>query len=339
MSVKIKILNRDRMNSFISTIPLLFVFFGQSYAQWQRTNLPDTIKVNTMAICDSIIFAGTDGEGIFESTDDGEHWKSMNEGLQNKFIHTIFINGTTIFTGTETGASISTNNGVSWGTINSGLSDKGVWSFAARQSTPGDSTIFAGTWSGVYKSTNNGTSWAATSLSTTAMPVHSLLVRNYDNDVFAATFGGGVYVSQNNGFSWNDISIQYIDNYSGLEAVYSVYAIAIIDTTIIASVESGYFYYYIASVKPPFTLVQNAPQRNQPILCFASHNAILYAGNSIGDIFYSNSDGSYWWLISSSLTGHAIYSLALNNTYMFAGTENDIWRLRYPETVHMRIIL
>ena len=137
--------------------------------------MPVDVKVNALAINDSVIFAGTDGEGIFESTDNGEHWNSLNEGLQNKFIHTIFINGTTMFAGTEAGASVSTNNGVSWSSIDSGLSDKGVWSFAARQSTPGDSTIFAGIWSGVYKSTNNGTSWAATSLSATTMPVHSFL--------------------------------------------------------------------------------------------------------------------------------------------------------------------
>jgi hypothetical protein len=234
-----------------------------------------------------------------------------------------------MFARTEAGASISTNNGVSWGTMNSGLSDKGVWSFAAPQSTPGDSTIFAGTWSGVYTSTNNGKSWAATNLSTTTMPVHSLLVRNYD--IFAATLGGGVFNSQTNGFLWDDISIKYNDAYTGIEVVNTVYSLAIIDTTVIASVESGYFYYYTAPGESPFVLVQDAPRRNRPILCFASHNAKLYAGNSIGAIFFSNFDGSHWDVVTSSLTGHALYSLALNNSYIFAGTESGIWRLRYPE--------
>jgi len=320
------------MNRFIITISFLFVVYGQCSAQWQKTTMPVDVKVNTLAINDSVIFAGTDGEGIFESTDNGEHWKSMNEGLQNEFIHTIFINGTTMFAGTEAGASRSTNNGVSWSTIDSGLSDKAVWSFAARQSTPGDSTIFAGTWSGVYSSTNNGNSWAATGLSATTMPVHSLLVRKYD--IFAATFGGGVFHSQNNGFSWEDISIKYIKYtgiYSGIEVVNTVFALAIIDTTVIASVEPWFFYYYIALAKPSFELVQDAPKRYAPILCFASHNAKLFAGNSMGDIFFSNFDGSHWDVVASSLTGQVLYSLALNNSYIFAGTESGIWRLRYPE--------
>ena len=258
------------MNRFMITISFLFVVYGQCSAQWQKTTLPVDGEVNTLAISDSVIFAGTDGEGIFASTDNGEHWNSMNEGLQNKFIHTIFINGTTLFAGTEAGASRSTNNGVSWSTINSGLSDNGVWSFAARHSTPNDSTIFAGTWSGVYKSTNNGNSWAVTGLSTTTMPVHSLLVRKFD--MFAATLGGGVFNSPNNGFSWKDISIKNKDKYTGIEVVNKIYALALIDTTIIASVESGYLFYYTALAISPFALLESTPL---VFLIPMDHNGVL----------------------------------------------------------------
>ncbi len=316
----------SRSTVFIS---FLFVVYGQCSAQWQRTPLPVDAKVNTLAIRDSIIFAGTDGEGIFESTDNGEHWHSINEGLQNKFIHTIFINGTSLFAGTEAGASLSTDNGLSWSTVNSGLSDKGVWSFAAHKSMPDDSTIFAGTWSGVYRSTNSGKSWTATGLSTTTMPVHSLLVRNYD--MFAATLGGGVFISQNIGFSWNDISIKYIDKYSHFEAVNAVYALALIDTTIVASVETGFLFYYAGLAESPFAYVQGTPHIFKPILCFARHNEQLFAGNTVGDIFFSNFDGSQWDVVTSSFAGHAVYSLALNDSNVFAGTESGIWRLRYPE--------
>jgi hypothetical protein len=316
------------MNRFMVLILFLVVVYGQSYAQWERTNFPDTIKVNALAINDSTIFAGTDGEGLFVSTDNGGNWVSMNEGLQSKVIHTIFISGTTIFAGTEGGAAISTNKGISWNTIDSGLSNKGVWSFAVRNITPGDSTIFAGTWSGVYTSANNGNTWEATGLSATAMPVHSLIV--HDQNIFAATQGGGVFKSQNNGFSWDNISIIDTQEWNSTTALVPVYSLAIIDTTVIASVGSGYFYYILLD-KSIFAIVQYFPQQNKPILCFISHHAKLFAGNSIGNIFFSNSDGSNWGLVSSTLTGHALYSLALNNSYIYAGTESGIWRLRYPE--------
>ncbi|MCG6914146.1 T9SS type A sorting domain-containing protein, partial [bacterium BMS3Abin03] len=35
----------------------------------------------------------------------------------------------------------------------------------------------------------------------------------------------------------------------------------------------------------------------------------------------------------TSLTNIAIYSLALSDSYIFAGTENGIWRLKYPKGI------
>ena len=107
----------------------------------------------------------------------------------------------------------------------------------------------------------------------------------------------------------------------------TVNSLAIIDTTVIASVGSGDFFYYKGLADTPFVSVQDAPQRYSPILCFTMHNVKLFAGNSIGDIFFSNFDGSHWDVITTSLTYHALHSLALNNSYMFAGTESGVWRL------------
>jgi len=118
-------------NNLIQIILLSIILCGQSYAQWEKTNFPDTVKVNTIVVKDSSIFVGTDGDGIFVSTNNGENWKSINEGLQSKIVHTILINRKTlpagqarIFAGTETGVSVSTDNGENWRSINSGLSNK-----------------------------------------------------------------------------------------------------------------------------------------------------------------------------------------------------------------------
>ena len=119
-------------NNFLLIILLSIILLGKSYAQWahwENTNFPDTVKINTIVTKDSSIFAGTNGDGIFISTNNGEDWKSINEGLQGKFIHTILIigkslrpGGARIFAGTEKGVSVSTDNGGSWRSINSGLS-------------------------------------------------------------------------------------------------------------------------------------------------------------------------------------------------------------------------
>jgi hypothetical protein len=330
-----KIKKRNCWNSFISIILLSLILCGQSYGQWQRLNFPDSVQVNTLAVVDSNIFAGTDGAGIFLSTDNGKNWESINDGLQSKVIHKIFLDGITlpagqarIFAGTDSGAYISTDNGFNWNAINSGLSGLGVWSFAVSKSISGDSTYLAGTWKGIYSSTDRGKNWKAAGLSFTTMPVHSIIVK--DNFIFAATLGGGVFESQDNGFTWRDISIINTD-YFGVTSLVPVNSLALIDTNIIAGAGSGYFF-YTSFHNTIFDTVSIRPQLTKPILCFAVHNNKLFAGNTKGNIFLSNIDGTIWRLISPSLLNQSVYSLALNSSYIFAGSGNGVWRLSYPET-------
>jgi len=316
------------MNRLISIIALLFVLFGQCYAQWQKINFPSTVKVNTLAINDSSIYAGTDGDGIFVSTDNGENWVSINVGLQSKIIYTILINGKTIFAGTETGAYISTNNGLNWNAINSGLSAIPVRSLAKSNLTQDNTTIYAGTWNGVFNTTNNGTNWHSTGLSNISMPVHSVVV--FDNYIFAATFAGGIFCSQDNGKSWSDISILYSNGEpedGGIEAVYSLSSIG---PNVIMSAGIDGTLYHLPYNNPTKFAVCNIPIEGQPILSFAARNTNLFAGSSVGNIFMSINYGIIWKLLSYTLTDHSAYSLALNNSYIFAGTENGVWRLWYP---------
>jgi hypothetical protein len=321
-------IERNYRDRFFSIILLSFFLCGQSHCQWQKLNFPDSVQVNTLAVVDSNIFAGTDGDGIFLSTDNGKNWESINDGLQSYVIHKIFLDGITIFAGTDSGAYISTDKGFNWNPINSGLSGLGVWSFAVSKSIFGDSTYLAGTWNGIYSSTDRGKNWKATGLSYTTMPVHSIIVK--DNFIFAATLGSGVFKSQDNGFTWSDISI--VDtNYFGVTSLVPVYSLALIDTNLIAGAGPGYFF-YTSFHNTIFDTVSIRPKLTKPILCFAVHNSRLFAGSTIGNIFLSNIDGTIWRLISPSLQNQSVYSLALNNSYIFAGSGNGVWRLSYPET-------
>jgi len=324
------------MNRLIPIIALLFVLYVQSYTQWQKTNFSSTVKINTLAISDSSIYAGTDGDGVFVSTDNGESWVSINDGLQSKVIYTIFINGKTILAGTETGAYASTNNGLNWNAINSGLPDNPVWSFTKSyitNSTQVGTTLFAGTWNGVYTSTNNGTNWNATGLNNTAMPVHSVV--DYNNFVFAATFAGGIFCSIDNGITWRNISI--LDTNTTGAGIEQVHSMDCIGPNVIVGAGSYGDIYYLAYNNPFSNSGSNnfidskIPLEYVTILSFASRNASIFAGNSFGNIFISKTYGLSWKLISYSLESCSVFSLALNSSYIFAGTGNGIWRLWYPE--------
>ena len=313
------------MKSYVPIISLILFLCGQSYAQWERTNFPDTVKINSLVIIGSNIFAGTNGAGIFVSTDNGDTWNEKNEGLQSKIIHTIFINGTTIFAGTETGASVSINNGLSWNTINSGLPGLGVWSFAVSSNASGDTILFAGVWNGIYTSTDNGINWEATGLSNTTMPVNSIVT---DKDLVIATSSfGGLFQSQDYGLTWKDISI--IDNTTYIDKIIPVISLIKFSDQIIAGTIYGYFYHW--NGMGDFYSYSSISKLTLTISSFAIRNDTWFAGDLNGYLYIYNSP--LGWVPQSSVwLAHPIYSLALNDSYLFAGTNNGVWRLWYPDT-------
>ncbi len=320
--------------TFIPMILLVIISFGQSQAQWQITSLPGNAAVNTIVIKDSYIFAGTNGDGIFVSTDNGENWDSINVGMQSKTVHAFLANGNTVFAGTEAGVSISTDNGKSWNSINSGLSGLGVWSLGVNSDISGDTTIFAGTWSGVYSTTDKGKNWKATGLSNTSVPVHSIIV--HKNYIFAATLTNGIFVSVDNGLTWKNIILPLSDK--SYEPGFTVPVCSIsklissTSTYIVAGSWYGDLYYmdYKASV---FQVAIIIYKQAVPLLCLAGRNDTLFAANSSGYFFVA--DQNQIWHRSSfpPLGAGAVYSMAFNHSYIFAATGKGIWRLWYPDQV------
>ena len=50
-----------------------------------------------------VIFAGTNGKGVFLSTDGGTSWHDINTGMSNTTVLSLTINGMTLFAGTDRG--------------------------------------------------------------------------------------------------------------------------------------------------------------------------------------------------------------------------------------------
>ena len=101
------------------------------------------------------VFVGTQGGGIFRSTDNAETWTGIINGLTATNVRALAVSPADhIFAGTFGGVFRSTDNGDHWSIVNNGLEFPFVISLAVN--TDGD--IFTSTFEGggVYRSTDDG---------------------------------------------------------------------------------------------------------------------------------------------------------------------------------------
>ena len=89
--------------------------------KWRQTNGPSGGKITTLyKTTDGVLFAGTDGAGVFRSTDHGNSWTPVNTGLYNDpsrfpmVITAIAEMGNKIYVGTLGKLYISTDIGNTW---------------------------------------------------------------------------------------------------------------------------------------------------------------------------------------------------------------------------------
>lgn len=114
---------------------------------------------------EATVVPGHTSHGVLKSTDAGETWNYVNNGLEstNKCIMAIAIspfNPDIVFIGTnEYGIYKTTNGGQNWESVNNGLLSLNIRCLAYHPSDP--NTVFAGLsfGAGMFKTTNGGNQW------------------------------------------------------------------------------------------------------------------------------------------------------------------------------------
>ena len=85
------------------------------------------------------IFAGTFG-GVFRSTDNGDHWVAVNNGLEFPFVISLAVDCgvETSFAGTFEGGGVyrSTDDGENWTLVDNGLTNTYVTALAINSAGP-----------------------------------------------------------------------------------------------------------------------------------------------------------------------------------------------------------
>ncbi len=291
-------------------------------AQWQKVF--DTLgrgPISTVAIHGNNLFAGTWGGGVFVSTDQGNTWKGVNDGINDLRILSFGFCDTTVLIGTMGGIYYSADTGQSW-TPSFALRNNPISSFATH-----DTNIFAGTamtpGGGLYRSHDDGILWEK------AGPAYmdtlvTAVAANGPKIFIGSVLGSGVFFSNDGGSNWNVVT--YGLTRRNIEALgcYGNLTFAGTDSAgIFVSTDDG----------AHWTSVNTGIEGVLWIYSFAFSGRSVFAGTSVG-IYYSADTGAHWSSVSNpgSFDPSPAVRIESDGSYLYAASYTDgLWRRSISE--------
>ncbi len=170
------------------------------HAQWVQTNGPWGGTVQAFTFQNGSLFAGTWGDGIFRSTDNGASWTPSSTGLTNGAVQTFAIVGTNIFAGTDSGVYLTSDNGNTW-------HGSGLTSYLVSTLFSNGTTLFAATDGGTFRSTDNGKNW-------TTIGINAASFASIGSSLFASVYvgmyEGGFVESIDDGITWTSAGVSQV---------------------------------------------------------------------------------------------------------------------------------
>jgi hypothetical protein len=311
------------------------------------TNLGN-VRIRALAVVGPNLFAGTNINGIFLSTNNGTNWSQVNTGFACTNIYCLSTSASRLYAGglNGIGAFLTTDGGSTWTDADNGLNNKNVHALVSD-----GSIVFAGTGGGgVYLSTNSGTNWTSANNELPDTVVNALAL--YGTSLFAGTGSHGVFLSTNNGASWAAAN-------SGLSnaAVYAFYRsgmtlVACASTGVFLTTDNGTSWTVSDSTLPIHAIAGNSttlfasdgggdfytstdngrhwiwnPKVHGTINSILANDAYVIVGGNLG-IGVSTNNGATWYGATSGLTNYFLTSLAVNGTNLFAGTlGSGVWKV------------
>jgi hypothetical protein len=334
---------------FASILSLTIDATPNAFGQTGWVQLTTNGYIQALAANGTNIFAAAQG-GVALSTDNGAHWNPVSGLPQdtNGGYNALSVIGPIIAAaGGNGGVLLSTNGGTSW--TSAGLTGWQVQAFAAL-----GTNIFAGTQGpsggkgpptslgGVFLWSGNDTNWTAVNSGligttfdglNTALAIQALAV--VGTDLFAGTIGG-VFLSTNNGAKWGQANANLpniIISSDTTPVNGNVNAFAMIGTNLFAGTQGdGVF---LSADNGPLNGVNNGLSGNLLVDAFAVSGTIIFAGTGTSNgingtyrgIFLSTNSGASWTEENTGLTDTNIISLAVNDSFLFAGAANSgVWR-------------
>ena len=267
-----------------------------------------------------MVYAATNGLGVFKSTNGGVSWIAANTGITTLGVFSVAVdpsNTANVYVGTNiSGVFKSTNGGASWTAVNTGLTTSPTYQVLAIDPY-NPSVVYAGSdGSGLFKSINGGTSWSALN-SLPSTNVQALAIDPSNTATLYAGISSGAVKSTNGGTTWNAIN-------NGLDST-NVQALAI-DPSNTSNVYAGTFgggFFKSINGGANWTSVTGVSGSVQSLAIDPSNPSNLFAGTNGFGTFTSKTAGATW-VAPGSATNQYVQSLAIDptaTTTVYAATQ------------------
>jgi photosystem II stability/assembly factor-like uncharacterized protein len=330
--------NKTNIQSVIFVMILLFLTTTNLVAQnfWQKVPLYGG-GVNSIAINQTgVIYAGSEITGISTSTDNGDSWQQINNGLQLPSINAlavtpngyIFIAMRNLFESQTDTTSIyrSIDDGNSWIKVYTCQPDEDIVDFAV---TP-NGYIFASIFNeNVYegrilKSMDEGLTWGDVIIPSLYGQVECLEA-NLSGFIFAGA-EEGVFRSTDYGSNWTNVAVNF--------GVYGVQAIGIsIQGQIFAGTWAGSIW-SSSDNGDSWSTIYTGNYDSEIAAISINTNNYIFVGfnytNSDNDSSYilrSTTDNDTTWSLNYSISNSKINCIDFNDSgHLFLGSDRNIYR-------------
>ena len=305
-----------RLYCIITCLILSLCTLSTGTAQWtQCTGIYGGI-VHTFAENSTAMFIGTEGGGIYRSTDNGKNWTTANKGqneditnyLTTSSITSIKVNGNYIFASTRNaGVYRSSDNGVTWNVMNINNYIIAI--------TINDNLLFAIGYQGnVYSSTDNGDTWTKINKNIQFGQINTLAVSG--TTLLVGTLDNGIFRSMDNGVTWAKSNTGLIDTNSNK----SVFSFDVNGSAWYAGTDSGGVYRSNDN-GASWTKIKSGAD-GQTVQSIMVSGEFIYVGIAgEGGLWRSTDSGLTWSEVSSGITDKSILVVAKTATSIFVGTD------------------